>query len=778
MSVEGIEAPSVMRDSELESSRESLDQPCELRPISLSVNTCLDGSESVVSGLSPSGYSEDMSPQSSPVAYTIPIRRRSDADAVPIGSCNKPVEEPQATAADELRKNRRASTSSVEFSREQIQSFEQNLGRHYFFARLGASLTVHGGNANTTESDEFHEVRHSNVGDILKQGWLMKKGGVVPTWRRRWFILSQSANGPILTYAKDKSPSKAKGALKTIRLSSSSQCSIMPKHIKPRDFEFKISTSVDLAQREYFVQAISNVEMAAWMAAIKAAIDDSQTNAFLVSGMRSLWDKAGIDGFLIHYGVRKCSNRNHVQTRVLELNFAEKTIVNTKRGETLTTLPFSALRSVRALTDNSEWGFGLEITWNKHRNWPLYLDTPTARDDLLQLLIHIIGGNSDTLPDELRKRWPQLTLKTGTMERKQASHNATLKGRFHIKLHEAFLTFFPENSNLVRPWFVLPLKELRISMDIDSNTLYLGRHAMICDSQVECKSWHNAIVAASLLPREIIDAEMDKREKIRKSCIRTVIKLRKLLKASVKPEGNAPARDQHLIDVMLKTLWAYVFPSEPFASNTDARWQEIGFQRGGPPSDLRASGLLGLHCLIYFVKTQNKLANAIMNRIRFGVSEGNMKNYPFAIACINVAATLVEFLGIGDAGTHFDGCVAAAPKTFVTFIANEAEKKVETPRKSLYGTIGQYQSWEDLVGDSINTVFEDMFCVLFPILDRLFVEMGAGYMEFGQVLVAFRKRVTVIFTSEPTTWTALQKLANEPVTETLVAPSIISKQVH
>ncbi|OQR84747.1 hypothetical protein ACHHYP_12989 [Achlya hypogyna] len=800
MSVDGTDAPvassataiSVPPRSSADavSPREALDLPCEIHIVktNLTVQVCMDGNESVMSGISPSGFSEDMSPQSSPMAFTMPIRRRSDADAItrtPTASSKHLVDEPPVPytpGMEEVRKNRRASTSSVEFSREQIQSFEANLGRHYFFARLGSSLTVQGGIMSAVDADELTDVRQSSVGDVLKQGWLMKKGGVVPTWRRRWFTLSQSTDGPILTYSKDKSPAgKSKAALKTIRLSSSTQCMILPKtksNPRERDFEFKVATSVDLAQREYFVQAISNVEMAAWIAAIKAAINDSQTSSFHVSGMRTFWDKAGINGFLIHYGVRKSSNRNHVQTRVLELNFAEKTIVNTKRGETLTTLPFAALKSVRVLSAHSEWGHGLEISWDKHRTWPLYLDTASARDDLVALLEHIMSGASDA--DELWKRWPQLTLKTGSMERKQASHNATLKGRFHVKLHEAFVTFFPEHATLVRPWFVLPLKELRVTMDAATNTLYLGRIAMICDSATECKSWHNAIVAAAVLPREIIDAEMDKREKIRRMCVRTVMKLRKLLKASVKPEGNAPAKDQRLIDVMLGQLWAFVFPHDPFVSNTDVRWQEIGFQRGGPPSDLRASGLLGLHCLIYFVKHQNKLATAIMNRIRFGVSEGNLKNYPFAIACINVVATLVEFLGIGDAGSHFDGCVSAAPKTFVAFIAADVEKRGDAvlSRVSLHASLVQYQSWDDLVADSINTVFEDMFCLLFPILDRLFVEMGAGYMEFGQVLVAFRKRVAVIFAAEPASWSALQVLANEPVTETLVAPSIIAKHVH
>ncbi|ETW02391.1 hypothetical protein, variant [Aphanomyces invadans] len=693
--------------------------------------------------------------------------------------------------------DRRASTSAVEFAREHIQSFEHNLGRAHFFSSLATSLAIH--NCTDKKLAGAASTPQTNGGTVVRQGWLMKRGGVVPAWRKRWFTLEHSPDGPILTYGKEQqkaSPTKVgKTSMspKVIKLSSSTQCTVVPTK-KEREFEFKLSTSVDAAQREYFLQAMSGVEMNAWIAAIKSSIYDCQTLAFdELSEMRSFWDKAGIHGFLVHYGVRKCSGRNHVQTRVLELNFADSVIINTKRGESLTTLTFAQLRDVKKAPPELEkgWGYGLEILWDGHRSWPCYLETEPARDDLFGLLQHILalrassmistGQGATVSPDELGKRYAQLTLKTGVLDRKNGSHNATIKGRFHVKLHEMFLAFFPEAGPYVRPWFVLPLRGLApATLDADRCTITLGRHVFVADSTAEAKSWYNALAAARVLPKEVIDAEMDKREKIRRTTLRTVVKLRKLLKAKVKAESHGPPEDYKLIDLMLRQLWRLVFPDEPYTSNADVRWQEMGFQRGGPASDLRSSGLLGLHCVIYFVKHHPKVTNATMNRIRFGVSEGNLKNYPFAIACINVVATLVEMLGLGDAGSHTDGCSLTAPKTFVVLLANEVDKHGDAMlmRKSMHGNLGQYESWDDLSGDSINTVFEDLFCMVFPILDRLFVEMGAGYMEFGQVLVAFRRRLGVIFNQEPSNFNVLQRLANEPITETLVAPSIISKQVH
>ncbi|CAK4662841.1 hypothetical protein LEN26_000592 [Aphanomyces euteiches] len=726
--------------------------------------------------------SEDYSPGSASSPLHIAGGRRRSEES---GSNSKLTSDHESKASD--RKDRRASTSAVEFAREHIQSFEHNLGRSYFFTSLATSLTFHAKSGNDTKKEDNPSTPQ---GSVLRQGWLMKRGGVVPAWRKRCGVIYPSSEGPILTYSKDQnaSPSKSKLAAhpKAIKLSSSTQVDIVATK-KDRDFEFKISTSIDTSQKETIIHAKSAVEMNAWILAIKSAIYDCQTLAFdELSEVRSFWDKAGIHGFLVHYGVRKCSNRNHVQTRVLEVNFAESLIVNTKRGESLTTLRFDQLKDAKILPAELDkgWGYGLEIIWDQHRSWPCYLETEASRDDLLGLLQHILDKTTATIsPDELGKRLAQLTLKTGVLDRKNGSHNATIKGRFHVKLHEAFLSFFPEAGPYVRPWFVLPLRGLLpVGLDADRCAITLGRHILVADSTAEAKSWYNAILAASILPKEIIDAEMEKREKIRRTCVRAVLKLRKLLHANVKPDGQGPPADKKIIDIMLRQLWNLVFPNDTdgFTSSADMRWQEIGFQRGGPASDLRSSGLLGLHCLIYFIKHHPQVTTSIMNRIRFGVSEGNMKNYPFAIACINVVATLVEMMGFGDAGSHADGSSIAAPKTFAVLIANEIDKRGDAllMRKSMYGNIGQYDSWDDLAGDSITTVFEDLFCMVFPILDRLFVEMGAGYMEFGQVLVAFRRRLAVIFAMDPPNFSVIQALANEPITETLVAPSIISKGVN
>lgn len=363
--------------------------------------------------------------------------------------------------------------------------------------------------------------------------------------------------------------------------------------------------------------------------------------------------------------MRKCSSRNRLQTRVLELNFAEQTLTNSRRGETLTTFHFTDIRGISASSIRSsgeEHGISIDFH-GRHRSWPIFLDSVEARDDLFAILQRIVD-NVVTGAD-LEKRSSRLTLKTGHLETKNAGPHATLRGRLFVCLHENCIVFYPaDGDTTTRPWYVIALKGLRLSVREEKRMLYVGRLALGCSSSIECRAWYDAISAAMVLPSEIIEIELKERAKIRGVFHACVSRLRKLLKAKVTPETNGPPKDQKTVNLMITKLWELVFPGEPFTSNTDPKWLEIGFQRGGPASDLRSSGLLGLYCLIFFASFPSSEFQRILKRTRHGVSEGNMKNYPLAIACINVASLLTEILGLGDAGTHSEGCSVKAMETY------------------------------------------------------------------------------------------------------------------
>ncbi|TMW55112.1 hypothetical protein Poli38472_013874 [Pythium oligandrum] len=692
----------------------------------------------------------------------------------------------EASVADHASRSGRGdnsetqSTGQKQFTMEDLRYFDPHFGRDVFLEELGESF-VDGSGSRSLVSYRVSstQVTTESASDVIKQGWLMKRAEVVRSWHKRWFTLRRMPQGLMLTYSRSDSPN---AQAKVIDLTSTSRCMVPQKPSKEN--EFRILTSADSSRKEYAVYAKSNFELTEWVRAIQSSINDGNKNICDGGvGFQHIWDETGIQGLIVRYGVRKVSARNHLQTRVLELNFADQTIIISRRGETLTTLHFSDLLGVLIPSPNPKWSnehHGLVLDFNgKHRSWPLYLDTAETRDDLLDILQKV--ASKDVRGDDLETRCSRLRLKSGYMERRNVGPQATLKGRLFVCLYENSIVFYPEVVDLKcsRPWYVVTLRGLKVVCNEGKGGLGLGRLLLKCSSVQECREWYNAIMGAISLPQEVVDVELRERGKIRSAFHTSVFRLRKLLKANVKPEVNGPPKDHKTIDLMIRKLWELTFPGEAFTSNADPRWQEIGFQRGGPASDLRSSGLLGLYCLIYFVTYPSGEFTRILDRTRFGVSEGNMKNYPLAIGCINVCSILMETLGFGDAGSHSERSSPSAMKTFVRFIANAVSGHAlldEIERGSLSGqALGLFDRWEEIVLEADNHVFEDIFCILFPVLDHLFVEMGAGYMEFGQVVAAFRRRIGVIFDAQPKTLDELKTLAAEPCTDTLVEPSIISK---
>ncbi|KAF1795558.1 PH domain-like [Phytophthora cactorum] len=495
----------------------------------------------------------------------------------------------------------------------------ESLRTRVYLERLGQSLQDQEGGAKSLGSYRRSTMqRMSTPEDIIRQGWLSKRGEVVPSYRKRWVTLRRMPQGPMLTYAKDDNEGSP---TKMIDLSSTSRCVVVSGK-NAKENEFKVMTSADSSRREY------------------------------------------------------CMHR------------------------------FPRAASILA-------------------DFPGHCG---GTDDLFAILQRIV--DNVVTGEDLEKRSSRLTLKTGRLETKNAGPHATLRGRLFVCLHENCIVFYPADGDTsTRPWYVVALKGLRLSVREEKRLLYIGRLALACPSAAECRAWYDAISAATCLPSEIIEIELKERAKIRTVFQSCVSRLRKLLKAKVTPEPNGPPKDQKTVNMMITKLWELVFPGEPFTSNNDPKWLEIGFQRGGPASDLRSSGLLGLYCLIFFA------------------------SYPSS----------------------------------------------EFQRYSSSRPLSDYECWDDVVNEPQNHVFETIFCLLFPVMDSLFVEMGAvsrpcpcinlfvlysdvdvlillqGYMEFGQVTIAFRRRVNEIFNAQPKSLKELQKLASEPCTGTLAVPTVLSK---
>jgi len=92
----------------------------------------------------------------------------------------------------------------------------------------------------------------------LHQGWLMKRGWYVKSWKRRWFVLW--SNG-ILDYYTNEDLGELKGTLDV-----TSQC-VRPSDAKP--FGFSIICSTQAGAREWFFAAMNEEEKQQWVEALQ-----------------------------------------------------------------------------------------------------------------------------------------------------------------------------------------------------------------------------------------------------------------------------------------------------------------------------------------------------------------------------------------------------------------------------------------------------------------------------------------------------------------------------
>lgn len=132
-------------------------------------------------------------------------------------------------------------------------------------------------------------------------------------------------------------------------------------------------------------------------------------------------------------------------------------------------------------------------------------------------------------------------------------------------------------------------------------------------------------------------------------------------------------------------------------------WQEIGFQGEDPVSDIRGGGILSLENLIYFLENEKEYAQHMM-RVRSKRDErpnNQIGGYPWAACGINITRSLaVMFEMIQPSG---------------------AKNKIFS--KKTY--------WKFLLSKNS---FNRMFVLLFQLLDHIWEQSNATYLDFPRVL--------------------------------------------
>lgn len=180
----------------------------------------------------------------------------------------------------------------------------------------------------------------------------------------------------------------------------------------------------------------------------------------------------------------------------------------------------------------------------------------------------------------------------------------------------------------------------------------------------------------------------------------------------------------------LRELWDLAFPGSMYPGPKDPKWKDMGWQGTDPTTDFRAAGLLGLDCLLYLGRRQPALFRDLLNKTR---GQRSSWEYPFGAAGMNVTWALVEVLKLqqppaaaaGDSGSDVTGGGGGA-------VVGTAAGR------GFLGLLAAHSS-----------AFEEVYCAAFDLLDRVWLDKKASYMEFNQVLKEVKERVAQALAARP-----------------------------
>eukprot|EP01104_Vermistella_antarctica_P014724 TRINITY_DN4689_c0_g1_i1.p1 TRINITY_DN4689_c0_g1~~TRINITY_DN4689_c0_g1_i1.p1 ORF type:complete len:600 (+),score=138.77 TRINITY_DN4689_c0_g1_i1:570-2369(+) len=191
-------------------------------------------------------------------------------------------------------------------------------------------------------------------------------------------------------------------------------------------------------------------------------------------------------------------------------------------------------------------------------------------------------------------------------------------------------------------------------------------------------------------------------------------------------EGKAVAYDKNNAshEALLNSLWTTTFPDTQLESRINDQWGNLGFQGKDPATDFRGMGLLGLQHLLYFANTHTDIFRGMVMKQCERTDE---KEYPLAVAGINISQMLLGFLGCGAS------------------LASSTDLGQQTTRRHSSTSAPEVVRMEPeirpILFDCPHAV-EELYCVALRTLDLKWEEMDAAYMQFPMVLDAVKAVVT------------------------------------
>nr|XP_043611932.1 ELMO domain-containing protein A isoform X2 [Erigeron canadensis]XP_043611935.1 ELMO domain-containing protein A isoform X2 [Erigeron canadensis] len=153
----------------------------------------------------------------------------------------------------------------------------------------------------------------------------------------------------------------------------------------------------------------------------------------------------------------------------------------------------------------------------------------------------------------------------------------------------------------------------------------------------------------------------------------------------------------------LRVLWSSTFPNEELDDLISDQWKKMGWQGKDPSTDFRGAGFISLENLLFFAKTFSLSFQCLIQKQG---SMGAAWEYPFAVAGVNITFMLIKMLDLD----------ATKPRTLVSAVFIHMLSENE---------------W----------AFDLLYCVAFIIMDKIWGEKNASYMEFNDVLESTRAQL-------------------------------------
>ncbi|XP_011071223.1 ELMO domain-containing protein C isoform X2 [Sesamum indicum] len=149
----------------------------------------------------------------------------------------------------------------------------------------------------------------------------------------------------------------------------------------------------------------------------------------------------------------------------------------------------------------------------------------------------------------------------------------------------------------------------------------------------------------------------------------------------------------------LRALWYATYPDQELQCLVSDQWKQMGWQGKDPSTDFRGAGFISLENLLFFAKTFSGL-------LRKQEGKRAIWEYPFAVAGVNITFMIMQMLDLD----------ATKPRTFI---------------RAVFLQMLSENEW----------AFDLLYCVAFMIMDKLWLEKNATYMEFNDILKSTRSQL-------------------------------------